>query len=195
MSLIQTSVIARKLQQFLRLTELPDSLLAPDVVAVIVVEDLSDPLTGDARGGVGVTRQNAVVAENSMVALTRVSNQYRLTLNKIFINTDTAQLISVIAASPPLTGMTPSINTSFTDMKTPGRPSSILSLDSKVAVPPGRQLWRSRILASTPVTVEIALDVGAPDDELPLTDVVVVGEALNTALTVGFAWTESPPLG
>jgi len=195
MSLIQTSVIGRKLQRLLRLTELPDSILAPDVVPVIVVEDVSDPLVGDARGCAGAAEQQPVAAEASIVSLVRVSRSYNLKVTKFWFSSPNNNQISVIATSPPLTGLTATINTSFRDFSLPGRPSSTLGIDSLAAVPPGRILFRGRVLANELHVVEIDFDIGAPDDTLPLTDLSIVAEIVNTALTAGFEWTESPPLG
>jgi len=196
-SLIQSPDIGRKLQQNLRLTELPDQVLASETVAVIVVEDLSDPLLGTALGCMGSVRRAAVAAENSIVVLTRVGSPatYSLKVTKVFISSPNAQIVTLAVPTVGVTGLTLSGSTSFRDFNTPGRPSSSLGSDTTAAVPAHRNLFQGRLTADTPLILKVDLELGTIGQGDDLTGLMVIAETQQTDLIAGFEWTEAPPLG
>ncbi len=197
MPLIQNPSIGRKLQQRLRLTNLPDSVLAPETVAVILVEDASAPLSDIERGCLGSSAAGAVAAENPIVALVRVGTPavYNLTITKLWFNSTTDQLIRIIQPASDITGLTVSGNTSFSDFELPGRPTSFLGFDTRVGAPSGRILWDFEVLARTTYMIESRIRLGTFGIGPQLTSLVIAGNTVNTVLRGGFEWTESDPLG
>jgi len=194
--LIQTATIARKLQRRLRLTHLPDAVLAPETVSVIVVEDLSAPLSDEERGCMGAARQGAVAAENSIITLVRVGAPaaYDLVVTQIMFSVSADGLIMVRKPTAGLAGLT-AVLPSFRDFSTPGNPTSQLGRDTQVAIPAGTDLWRGQVLASTTYRLEVDLRLGTVGDGVGNASVMIATEAVNVTLTGGFEWTESPPQG
>lgn len=192
--IIQTPTIARKLQRSLRLTGLPDSVLAEETVSVILVEDLSAPLTDESRGCYGVGNQGGVAAENSLVALVLVGipASYNAVITKIEVSTDTPQSIRIIRPTVGLAGFQV-LATQFGDFQIPGAPTSVLQRDTSAAgIPAGVIIKQLRVLADSPISIPVDIRLFGAN----LLNAVLVGaETVDTALTVGFEWTESPPLG
>jgi len=194
--LIQTPRLARKLQRALRLTALPDSVLAPETVPVILVEDLSAPLSDEDRGCIGAGRQGAVAGENSILSLVRVGAPapYDLVVNQIFVSTPTTGLITIRKNTAAVVGLT-ALNTTFMDFQTPGRPSSQFARDSQVGIPAGIQLYQFRILADELKILEVNIRVGTIGDGNDNTTITMAHEANNADLVGGYQWTESAPQG
>jgi len=197
MPLIQNPSIARKLQRFLRLVDFPDSVLAPETVSVIVVEDLTEPLSDIERGCIGSDRIGGVLAENSIIALVRVGApaRYDLIVQEAFLSSDTTQQMRVIVPTAGLAGLTVSGETSFTDFGLPGRPSSQLLIDTQIAIPAGRKLWEGRVLADTVYRIVLNIRIGTIGQASQLTSIAIVGTTQDTQILGGFKWTESPPQG
>lgn len=197
MPLIQNPGPGRKLQRSLRLSGLPDSILAPEIVGTILLEDLSAPLTEESRGCIGMVQASGLVAENAIVALVRVGAPapYELTVTKLLISTPTSQEVRVIVPTAGVFGLAVSTSTSFTDFELPGRPSSQLGSDSQAGFPTGRNLFRFTMpgdeLLQIPVNIRIGT-IGVADE---LTSIVIGAVTQQTILRAGFEWTESAPLG
>ncbi len=197
MALIQSPVIARKLQRLLRLTGLPDSVLSPETVPVIVVEDVSDPLLGEAKGCAGVGFVAAVAAEFPKVVLVRVGSpaQYRLKVTRIFYSSTGAGQVTVRIPTVAVSGLTISGNTSFLDLELPGRPSSQLATDT-IAVPiAARPIYSGPILSNTIEVLDVDIDIGTVGVRAGLSAIEIEGDNVNRDLIAGFFWTEAPPLG
>ncbi len=197
MALIQNPGPTRKLQRALRLTELPDAVLAPELVGVILVEDLSAPLTDIERGCHGAVNRAAVAAENSIIVLVRVGApaEYDLKVTEIFFTTDTTQLIFIRVPTVAVVGLSVAPNTTFTDQNLPGRPTSQLASDTQVAIPAGRNIWIGRVLANTPVRIKTDIRIGTIGRGEDLTSIMIAANAQNNELTGGFVWTEAQPEG
>lgn len=193
MPLIQSATIARKLMQSLRLTALPDSILAPETVAVILVEDLSAPLSDENRGCMGSVALGPVAAENSFVTLERVGDSYALDVTEVHFGVTTSQNVLVAAATTALTGITASANKQFENFSLPGQPTSLLGSDTAVGLPASRNLYRGPVLANTIYRIPLNIRIGG--DEEGVFGLFVGAETVNTVLFAGFKWTESAPLG
>jgi len=197
MPLIQNPGPGRKLQRGLRLTELPDSILAPELVGVILVEDLSAPLSDEERGCMAAGGAGAVAAEFSLLALVRVGApaQYDLTVTSMHFSSTTAQQIRLIVPTAGIVGLAASANTQFKDFNTPGRPTSQFGIDTQVAVPAGRVLLRYEIEASVTYRVKLQIRLGTFGIGPQLSSLIMVAMTANTLLLGGWEWTESAPQG
>ncbi len=196
MALIQNPGPARKLMRFLRLTTPIDSVLAPEMVGVVLVEDLSAPLGDQSRGCMGSLNIGAVAAEFPLIALVRVGAPaaYDLVVSECHFSVSASSQVDIILPTAGLTGLAAGA-TSFTDFEIPGQPTSQLGGDTQVAVPAGRILWGGLVLANTIYRVPLNLRIGTVGDGVGLSSVFVVGRAVNTKLRAGFTWDESAPQG
>jgi len=197
MPLIQNPSIARKLQRFLRLVDFPDSVLAPETVSVILVEDLSAPLSDIDRGCMGGSSVGPVAAENPIIVLVRVGAPapYDLTVHEVHFSTPDTQIVSLSVPTAGVTGLAVSSLTSFTDFELPGRPTSQLGLDTQVAIPANRNLFSVFALANTLYRIPLDIRIGTIGQASELTSLMISGLTVNTTLRGGFKWTESAPLG
>jgi len=197
MPLIQDPTPVRKLQRGLRLTGLPDGVLAPEIVGVILLEDFSAPLSDVERGCRGSASAGAVAAENPLVALVRVGAPatYDLVVTEIFFTSETTQVVFVRVPTAGIVGLAVSGNSSFTDFELPGRPTSQLGTDTQVGVPAGRNLWEGRVIANTQVSLKTEIRIGTIGQGSNLTSLMIAGVTVNTILRGGFKWTESSPQG
>jgi len=194
--LIQDPTSARKLQRGFRLIELPDSVLAPEIVGVVLLEDWSEPLGDVARGCTGSAAVGPTAAQNPHVTLVRVGlgNPYELVVTRLWFSSTTSQRIIVVQPNA-LSGQAASVDTSFTDFGLPGRPSSQVGSLTQVGLTTGRRLMDGNILADTIYRFKVKYRLGTFGDDVGLTALAIVGGATNTQLIAGFDWTESPPLG
>lgn len=197
MPLIQVPDIGRKLQQKLRLTFFPDSVLAIETVPVIVVEDLSATPDDVSRGCMGSDRAGPVVAEFPIVGLFRIGDPptYALRVTKIHMSSDIAMPVQIVVPTAGLSGLTLSTNTSFTDFNTPGRPTSRVGFDTQAVAPAGRDLFVATLLADTTLIVDVDIRLGSFGVNDDLNSLMVIGSSFNARLRAGFEWEETPPLG
>jgi len=197
MPLIQNPTTGRKLQRGFRLTELPDSILAPEIVGVVLLEDWSAPLSDLERGCMGGELQVAVAAEFGVIAIVRVGAPatYDLQVSGVWWSSNATGNIRLIVPTGGLAGFTISANTSFTDQNLPGRPSSQLIFDTAVGIPAGRNIIRTRALANTTYFFPLDIRIGTIGQGADLTSLAVVAETNNTDLNAGFYWKESAPEG
>jgi len=194
--IIQNPSTGRKLQRGLRLTSLPDSVLAPEIVGVVLLEDWSEPLGDIERGCTGAVTVPAIALENPAVTLVRVglTNAYTFLVTRLWFSSSSTQRIRVVQPTA-LAGQTPTGNTAFTDFGLPGRPTSQLGFLNQVGVLAGRQLMVAHIVADTTYRFDVQYRIGHFGDGLVLTALAIVGDTVNTDLAGGFDWTESPSLG
>jgi len=193
--LIQNPSPTRKLQRGLRLTHLPDGVLAPEIVGVILLEDYSKPLGDLERGCLGSVSQAAVPAEASVSTLVRVGNPatYDMVVHGVSINTVADATVLVRYPSQGLVGIVVTTDTQFTDRDLPGRPASQLGSFTGAVAISAATIWRGTILANTPTWVPIEGRLGpVPGDR---NSVIVQMAANNLLLNCSWAWTESEPQG
>jgi len=196
MVLIQNPTIGRKLQRLLRLTSLPDSVLAPETVPVIIVEDVSAPLSDIERGCAGSQSVAGAVAENAMVTIVRVGDPapYNLLITEAHFSSSSANRIIIRRPTVELAGLTISPSTTFTDFTIPGRPTSQLGSDSIAGLPVGLVLYEAEIEAD--VFYRVPLKVRLGGIEPAGSNSLIIGAIeQNTILRAGFLWTEGPNLG
>lgn len=197
MPLIQNPALGRKLQRSLRLIELPDAVLAPEIVGVVLLDDLTGPLSDEDRGCAGISGVAPVAAEFAIVTLIRVGapSAYDLKVTRVHLWSDTTQTIRIAVPTVAITGLVVSGNTSFRDFTLPGRPTSQVGGDTQVLIPAGRELYTIRVLADVTVFVDVDIRIGTIGDPGDLTGLMVAAETANTRLNAGFDWTESAPQG
>jgi len=193
MALIQSPSIGRKLMRALRLTAPPDSVLAPETVAVILVEDLSSPLSDISRGCGGAINVAAVAAEQAHIGLIKTSDDYDLVVTDVVIASSASQGIEIGLPTVDLTGLTLSGETAFLDRATPGRPSTSIGGDTAAALPAHIAIWRGRILANTTYRFRINVRLAATGSGRA--SIMILCNNTNTQLEGGFWWTESDPQG
>lgn len=196
MPLIQNPTPARKLQRSLRLTELPDSVLAPEIVGVVIVEDLSDPLSFESRGCAGMATVAGVAGENGLVSLVRVGAPaaYDAVCTAIWFHSLGTASFRILGVGGSGT-LTVSPQTVFTDFSVPGRPTSQVGFDTQVGSPSTRIMWEYRGLANTTMRIPTNIRLGTVGDGLDFVSLTVALLSANVQFTAGFEWTESAPLG
>ncbi len=195
--LIQDPTTPRKLQRGFRLTEMPDGILAPEIVGVVLLEDWTAPLSDLSRGCMGSAVAGAVAAENALVVLTRVGApaRYDLIVTEAYFNSTTSGTIALAIPTAGVVGLTTSGNSTFTDLELPGRPTSDLGFDTQVAIPANRSIRRYAVIANTTYRIPLNMRLGTIGKGADLTAIMLVAESVNTQLRAGFSWTESGPLG
>jgi len=189
--LIQSPNIARKLQRSLRLTELPDSILAPEAVAVILVEDLTDPLGDIERGCAGAAGVAAVAAEFGQIVLSADTANIDVVVTKMWAASLVDTTIRLSRPTVAHTGLT-GLATTFRDFSTPGAPTSSFATDTKAVLPAHVTIKRIEMLANT--NVELLLDFRL-GPLLVDNSIMLSGENANTVIRGGFEWTERDPQG
>ncbi len=196
MPLIQNPNIGRKLQRSLRLTELPDGILAPEVVAVILVEDASAPLSDEERGCMVGEGVGPVALENPFLVIQKTAlSQYDAVVTGAWFSSDTDQIVRLGVPTTFVTGLTGSANTTFTDLQTPGRPASLVGFDTAVGAPGVKLLGDYLVLANSPLHIPLQVRLGVEGFGPSLSQLMIAGLTVNTALRAGFSWIESAPLG
>jgi len=196
---IQDPTIGRSLQRGLRLTALPDSVLAPEVVPVIVVADFTGGQFGDVvRGCHGSINQIGVAAEQSHGSVRRASIGTEVIVKGFDYSgpTNLQLIIARLEEAPPL-GLTESNEKQFDDFDTPGRPSAILETGTfaGVDVPQVNILARHVVLANVRNNISFGagLRLGTPGTFQD--QVFCFTLESNVTCRFNFVWEERPPLG
>jgi len=194
--IIQTPEIALKLFRRFRLDRPPDSLLSPEVVPVVVVDDLTDYNTSGAdRRCMGISVQGAVAAEFAIAVLVNSLPQ-RLHVTAVTISTPTGQNVAIARPTQAIVGLTAVVHKAFVDFRVPGQPQAVNSVDTVVALPNRRVMWDEPVLASSPVRLplDVTLFGGEPGAEGPggagSRALLVSAGTVNTELRVSWEWTE-----
>jgi len=197
MALIQNPGLGRKLMRALRLTTLPDSVLAPEIVGVILVEDLSAPLSDIDRGCMGSISIGAVVGENAFSALVRVGApaRYDLVVTKVTLSVSAATRFVIAVPTGGIAGLAASGDTNFTDFDIPGRPSSQLGSDTAVGLPAARDIITGKILPDTHLQIPLELRIGTAGQGPGLSSVYCGLSNANVSFQCSWEWTESPAQG
>jgi len=196
-ALIQSPNIGRKLMRSLRLTAQPDVVLAPETVGVILLEDLSAPLSDIERGCMGSEFQAAVAAEFGIVVLTRAGAPatYDAIVTAVTLMSTANDVLEISVPTAGVVGLTTSANTIFTDLELPGRPTSPLGTDTQVAVPARRILMRVQVLALTFVRIPLNIRLGTIGVGSELPALMINATTVNQSIRAGFEWTEGSPQG
>jgi len=177
----------------LRLTALPDAILAPETVGVVLVEDLSAPLSDISRSCGGAVNVAAVAAQQGHIGLIKTSNNYDLVVTRCVIASSATMGVEIGLPTVDLTGLATSGETAFLDRDTPGRPSTILGTDTAAALPAHTAIWRGRILANHTLIIELNVRLGG--NAAGVNSIMVHSNNTNAQIEGGFFWTESDPQG
>lgn len=197
--LVQDPSIGRALQRSLRLTSLPDSLLAPEIVPVILVSDLSEgtPFGDVERSAAGFATIGAVAAENGHISLRRPGAGIEVIIKKLTfdIGSPAARIVfGTIGAAIP-GGTTASPETAWQDFNIAGKPSAVLEQGTvlNAALPAIDIMWEWIIPANTTRSMNVNIRLGVPGTvrETFWTHCATV----NQTHRMGMEWIERPPLG
>lgn len=186
MPLIQNPGPARKLMRGLRLTHLPDAVLAPEMVGVVIVDDYSESLDELARNSAGSHNQPAVAGQQSNVyILAEVQGQYFI-LDRIIVRASAATDISIIAPNVILTPLS-TAKGQFRDLALPGRPAADMGRFSGAA-PAGIRVHQLHFSVDAIVLdVSYTLRLRPGEAQAPI---CVSTASVNVALDVSFDWRE-----
>ena len=200
MPIMQVPDIALKLYRRFRLESVPDSLLAPETVPVVIVEDLVGyNITGGERECRGSTGQGAIIAEFALSGLVNFNPNAVIKATGVWLSSTTSQLMTLLRPTVGIVGMTNSSDKSFMDFRISGEPQASVQRQSIVALPAGRAMWELRILAETPIYIplDITLDRSevSPMGAMPDRAVLVACSVANTNLFVSWEWTEGAQEG
>lgn len=197
MAIIQNPAISRKLQRGLRLTGLPDAVLAPEIVGTILLEDWSKPLSDIDRACMGSAGVGAVVGEQGIIVLVRVGAPapYDLVVTEAWFSSTTTQQVILGVPTAGVSGLSVSGNTSFTDLELPGRPASQLAIRTIAVLPANRVIFDGEVLASTVLHIPLNLRIGTIGQGDDLTSLMLAAGTANTLIRGGFKWVEAAPQG
>jgi len=187
--LIQRPDVALKLKDRYGLTSMPDSILAPEIVPVTIVDDLSE--LGVSRACAGRASIGAVAAEIPMCAITQPEPQdsdITIIVRRMLIRASANIALVWGRITEPGYVFTNLITKQFLNQGVPGRPTAMLRLASS-PVPIGR-IDFGGILRSDLSTFEVLTNVIIPPDQIGL---VVMSTGVNVSLEVSFDWDEIPP--
>jgi len=197
--LIQKPDIALRLKKFLGLTELPDSVLAPEVVATIEVGNVTEGVL--TRQCMGSRIETAVAMEFPIIALRSnpaagAPRDVQIVLTKVVVSSGTTQQI-ILGNTGAVLGVLVAGEKAFADNDLVGNPSSEIGGATNVAIPAMNDLIRHPILANTPREFLIlqgrGFKFGVQAANLFQNSFIVVGASVNTNLQASFEWSESEP--
>lgn len=192
MALIQRPAITRRLQRALGLTSVPDGVLAPEIVGVVIVEDLSRSLDAEEiRPCMAGADSVALAGERSHITISRRSASVEVVCTGVTFSSPVTSHFQLILPTALVTVVVP--RGQFNDRTLPGRPSSDVGVGTLVAGVTGNRILELVVLANDPVHIPLNIRLGAPGD--PSSQVSVQVDAFNQLVRGGFTWVESPPLG
>jgi len=197
--LIQKPDIALRLKKFLGLTELPDSVLAPEIVGTIQVGDLSEgTLVRPCMGGIF---QAGVAAEFSIAVLRNtpaggIPRDHQVVCQKVIVTVNTSMDV-LIGNTGAALGALAAGEKSFADNDLVGAPSSEVGSITEAVLPAMNNLIRFRSLAGTPQQFLImqgrGFRFGTVGAGLFQNSFIVVGLTVNIPIHVSYEWTEHSP--
>ena len=194
MPIIQVPDIALKLYRRFRLESVPDSLLAPETVPVVIVEDLSDFMVeGGGRPCMGATDVAPVAAQVGYAVLGNVAEQTRVRVSHVNIDVQTAMQVLVIAHTQTAITITPG-SKAFLDRRVRGNPQSLIGFGASVVPPVGITIWNNWVLARAPTRIPIGMLLGS-GEFAGNSRIVVRAVTVNVAMRIGFEWIEGVPEG
>ena len=195
MPIIQVPDIALKLYRRFRLESVPDSLLAPETVPVVIVEDLVGyNISGAERECMAGLGQGATVAEFSIVGLVNFNPNEEIRVTGVWLSSSSTQMLSLLRPTAGIVGMANSPDKSFVDFRIGGEPEASVQSQTIAVIPPGRLMWVGRVLPDSPVYVPLDLTLKksevSPMGAMPGRAILAVANTANSGLFVGWEWTE-----
>ena len=200
MALINTPSIARKLQRALRLTRTPDSVLSPDVVPVLLMEDLSQMQVNpgeEERPCLATVEMSAVAGMRGYAAAIKPPDyQNRVVVDSVQITPDFEDVFYVMKTASTWDLYTNETTKHFRDLQLDGKPGTIIGRVANAGLL-GDPIWRGWIPSSPNNGLIIPLDIelGDPTSVTLGEFIAVVGETVNQRFFVNWNFRELPPLG
>lgn len=191
MPLINNPDLGIRLKEFLQLVDLPDSILGPEIVAVVQVADLS--AGGGGRAAMGVCDVEAVVGQRSVASLASPvvegTLRTRIKVTGCDISSFTTGVYQLRVSSAAFTPDAVSTARSWQNLNFVGPPSAELGNDNRTgaAFPASTTIWQGVILADTIKHITLDLSLG---DRTVKNLLFVNSVSDNVALDVGWFWTE-----
>ena len=195
MPIIQVPDIALKLYRRFRLESVPDSLLAPETVPVVIVEDLVGyNVTGAERQCRGSTDQGSTIAEFAISGLVNFNVNAEIKVTGVWISSQTTQRWTLLRPTAGVVGMANDPDKSFVDFRIEGEPEASVQKQTIIALPPGRAMWTGMVLADTLVYIPLDLTLKksevSPMGAMPGSAILALCELANTNQFVAWEWTE-----
>lgn len=192
--IIQTVDPGRSLQRLYRLQRMPDTTLAPEIVPVVIVNDLATVSPWDQpdrRPGVAYTLITAAAGEFPIIALV-APPQTDVEITRVVISSATAGIVRIRRPLATLTGLGATSTPAWNDGELAGRPSTFVQADSVAALPTGRTMFLSNIAANQTLIVPISIRVpGFRPGQIPGSNAVLIDhQTAVAALTVGYEFIE-----
>jgi len=195
MPIIQRPTIGRKLMRSLGLTAQPDSILSPEIVPVIVVENLAHTHDNEfvRPSAVHFAQPAAGGATQSIVGLSKVTDDVDVTVTRISWVISTGQIF--IVRSRATVASLGSISGSFTDFNTRGRPQTLAIRNALVGgIPSLDVLYDIRSLNNTAVFLDVNIKLGKLSDANGSHQIFLQMLSANLPLEVNFDFVETEPL-
>jgi len=196
MPIIQSPNIGLRLKKLLSLTHLPDAVLAPEIVGVILVGDVSEgALVRHCQGSVVIP---GVAAEVAVAALrnTPVSGSPRdvaVRVTKVTISSDAAQLLELRITGATLGTLTTVGDKRFTDLDQVGTPASEVGGQTRPVLPASGLLVPFLAGAAVMNTIDLDILFGTVAAGQFQNSLFVSGATVATGLQVGWFWDEFTP--
>ncbi len=192
MPLIQIPDYSLKLQRALRLTNPPDSVLGPEIVGVILVDDLTKGGRGTIRKCAGVGSAGAVVAETAIITLTHATaagqpREYLATCTRVIVSSSVNVTVNIAITGAPVVGLAVSGESAHLNLDNPGRPTSPIQQGNEAVVVANNQLYRCRVGANDTKIIDTEIFLGSQRFQ---NHVFVFAGAQNVGFNCSFEWTE-----
>ena len=194
MPIIQIPDVALKLYRRFRLESVPDSVLAPETVPVVLVEDLSDYMVeGGGRPCMGATDVPAVVGEKGFASLGNIDKKTRVRVTHITVDVDAPVQLLVQAHTNTSIAITGAPK-AFLDRRLKGAPQSLFGFGSDPVYLVGIPIWGHRLLAETVYRIPIGMLLGS-GEFAGNSRIVVAAVTANISFRVSMEWIEGLPEG
>lgn len=191
MPLIQTPDIGLKLFRRYRLEVQPDSVLAPEIVPVVLVDDISAAQIG--RKAYGFGDQAAVVGQLGECVLVNNSRGNTHVTAVTITSSGSPVIFDLVRPTVGISGLASSGSTSWAEGDTPGRPTNPVGIRTVAAHPAHRVLNRIRLdNASVRLPLDYYLGVGVGAGQRTI---AVFCQTANQIVRVSWEWTELQPQG
>ena len=200
MALINSPAIARKLQRILRLQQLPDTILGPEVVPVIIVEDASQlrvNASEEEKPCLGFSRSVAVAGANSHCVIRKPFNvtiqqasKLRIIVDGVWVSPNAPTDIAVVYLNtlPAL-----DVTKRFKDATLRGLPEAEIGTQDNVGV---LGVIVLRLFSAGTGGLYLPLGIELPNPTLTNNEGIgVVPTGTNTLLDASWDWRELPPFG
>ena len=194
MPIIQVPDIALKLYRRFRLESVPDSLLAPEIVPVVLVEDLSEYMVeGTGRRCMGHTTVSAVLAERGFAILGNVGEETRVRVSHVTMHVNTPTTIDILAHTQTSIAIAPGTK-AFLDRRVRGAPQSTIGFGAEAVPPVGIIIWSGSLTSKDPRRIPIGMLLGS-GEFAGNSRIVVIAANENVGFSVTFEWVEGIPEG